>query len=115
MFGIDIEVVKVLGTILAGLLGGGAAGYFLIPGMLRKYRAETRKADQDALSQALENMDTLSKKVTDLTIQNESILSSLSGDFEMTTEFNMVQLIKNGEAVVSGRIRKVIEPASAVN
>ena len=115
MFGLDIEVIKVIGTILAGLTGGGVTAYFLIPGMIEKNKSETRKTDQDTLTRALENIETLSKRVADLTIQNQSILSTLSGDFEMVTEFSMVQLIKDGEAVVSGRIRKVIEPTIAVS
>lgn len=107
ILGIDPEVWKVLGVILASLLGGGVVSYFTLPVMLQKARAEIQKTNTETAANALEIANDATRLATEANQKYNNLADLLQGDLMINGQFSMEEIVKNGSAQFRGTVTRL--------
>lgn len=114
ILGIDPEVWKVIGGIIASLLGGGVVAYFTLPVMIEKARAEIRKTNIETASSALDVAQEATKLANEANQKYNKLEELLQGDLLINGQFSMEEVIKNGSAQFRGTVTRLSRVSAPV-
>lgn len=103
----NIEIFKLIGSLIAALAGGGGVAYLTLPLLIEKMKADIRKQNIDTAASAIEMGNEAFKLAEQANKKANHLEEILQGDLMISGQFSMEEVIKTGTARLSGTVTRL--------